>query len=150
MSTSETALQTDISSARFLAGEDRGRWQLIEIQWPYLFIDLIAKDSRKFTLRLNCTGYRQTPPTGSFWDRATGTWLAQTRWPRGGRINEVLRAEWKNGTALYLPCDREGIAGHDNWHGQYPSLIWKPERGITQYLEIVHELLHCRDYTAAA
>jgi hypothetical protein len=29
-----------------------------------------------------------------------------------------------------------------------PSKIWRPSDGIVQYLELVHELLHCRDYVS--
>jgi hypothetical protein len=45
-----------------------------------------------------------------------------------------------------LPCDRESITGHDNWRHELPSKIWRPAAGISQYLELVHELLNCADY----
>ena len=61
----------------------------------------------------------------------------------------MFRPDWKGGTALYLPCDRESIAGHDNWRHEMPSKIWRPSAGIVQYLELVHELLNCADYCAA-
>ena len=60
----------------------------------------------------------------------------------------MFRPDWKGGTALYLPCDRESIAGHDNWRHELPSKIWRPAAGINQYLELVHELLNCADYCA--
>jgi hypothetical protein len=63
-------------------------------------------------------------------------------------VSAVFRTDWKNGTALYLPCDRESFAGHDNWRHEMPSKIWRPVDGIVQYLELVHELLQSRDYTA--
>ena len=74
------------------------------------------------------------------------TILPFNRWPRskGGRLGTVFRPDWKGGTALYLPCDRESIAGHDNWRHELPSKIWRPAAGINQYLEFVHELLNCR------
>ena len=59
---------------------------------------------------------------------------------------QVFRPDWKGGTALYLPCDRESIAGHDNWRHELPSKIWRPAAGINQCLELVHELLNCADY----
>jgi hypothetical protein len=62
----------------------------------------------------------------------------------------VFRPDWKQGTALYLPCDRVSREGHDNWRTETPTMIWRPERGIMQYLEIVHELLNCGDYQPAA
>ena len=58
----------------------------------------------------------------------------------------VVPVQAKGGTALYLPCDRESIVGHDNWRHELPSKIWRPAAGINQYLELVHELLNCADY----
>ena len=63
-------------------------------------------------------------------------------------MSAVFRTDWKNGTALYLPCDRESFVGHDNWRHEMPSKIWRPGDGIVQYLELVHELLQSRDYAA--
>ena len=45
-----------------------------------------------------------------------------------------------------LPCDRQSIEGHENWHGEHPSLIWDPTVGIVHYLRIVHDLLNSGDY----
>ena len=74
--------------------------------------------------------------------------LPFNQWPRshGGRVGCVFRTAWKNGSALYLPCDRQSIDGHDNWRNELPSKIWNPGQGIVQYLELVYELLNCGDY----
>jgi len=150
MSPDEQALRADLESARFLSGEDRGRWQFKELKWPYLYVLLKARDGRKFALRLNCSGFPAAPPTGTFWDLSTDRRLDFDRWPRGGeRISLAFKPSWKNGDALYIPCDRESLAGHDGWVAQYPQLIWKPSKGITHYLEVVHELLQSRDYVCA-
>lgn len=143
----ESSLCADLASARFLSGEDRGRWQFRILQWPHLFVDVRAKDGRDFTLRLDCSGYPANPPTGTFWDMATGSRLSFDKWPAGGeRIQLAFKCGWKDGNALYIPCDRESIAGHDAWVSQYPQMIWNSSRGITMYLEIVHSLLQSRDY----
>lgn len=150
MQPDERALRADLESARFLSGEGKGRWQLINLQWPYLFVNVRAKDGRNFTLRLDSSGYPATPPTGTFWDTVTGCRLPFDKWPAGGeRIQLAFKPGWKDGNALYIPCDRESIAGHDAWVSQYPQMIWNPPRGITMYLEIVHNLLQSRDYVCA-
>ena len=150
MAPDERSLRADLASARFLAGEDRGRWVFRDLEWPHLFIDVAASDGRHFTLRLNCTGFPTSPPTGTFWDIAVNGQLAFSRWPAGGeRIRLAFRPDWKNGAALYIPCDRESIAGHDQWPSQYPQLIWDPAKGIAHYLGVVHDLLQSRDYTRA-
>ncbi|TWO71521.1 hypothetical protein FN976_11445 [Caenimonas sedimenti] len=151
MAPDERSLRADLASARFLAGEDRGRWALRDLRWPHLFADVAAPDGRRFTLRLDCAGFPAGAPTGTFWDLAADCRLPFPRWPTGGeRISLAFKPGWKDGAALYIPCDRESIAGHDQWPAQYPQLIWNPAKGISHYLGVVHDLLHSRDYACAA
>ena len=80
----------------------------------------------------------------------TNSKLSFDKWPQGGeRLQLAFKPGWKSGDALYIPCDRESIVGHDCWFAQYPQLIWNPAKGISHYLEVVHELLQSRDYTCA-
>lgn len=147
MQPDEIVLRADLVSARFLSGEDRNRWQLRDLQWPYLIVDVIARDNRSYTFRLECSGYPANAPTGTFWDLDTNTRLSFDRWPTGGeRIQLAFKPGWKDGNALYIPCDRESFIGHDAWISQYPQIIWNPTRGITLYLEVVFDLLQSRDY----
>lgn len=151
MDPDEKALRADVAKPSFrVAAADR-RWRLLAINWPYALIAVTAKDGLEHVLRFNCSGYPTAPPTAGPWDVEHNAVLAINLWPksRGGRLGAVFRPDWKAGTALYLPCDRESIAGHDNWRSDMPSKIWRPSAGITQYLELVHELLNCSDYAAA-
>ena len=144
----QRAFEADVAKAAFRLGQAEGRWRLISVAWPFAFFGVVAKDDREYVLRLNCAGYPQAAPTGGPWDIKTNKVLAFDLWPRGqgGRVSAVFRTDWKNGSALYLPCDRESLVGHDNWRHEMPSKIWRPADGIVQYLELVHELLQCRDY----
>jgi hypothetical protein len=146
----ERAFEGDLAKAKFRLGQAEARWRLLNVAWPLALIAVTAKDGREYVLRFNCSGYPQAPPTAGPWDVDRNAILAFDRWPRsqGGRVGCVFRTNWKNGSALYLPCDRESIAGHDNWRSEMPSKIWRPSDGIVQYLELVHELLHCRDYVS--
>jgi hypothetical protein len=148
----ERAFRADVAKAAFRMGTCEGRWRLVSIEWPFAFIAVMAKDEREFVLRFLCDGYPETLPTAGPWDVGRNTTLAPDRWPRskGGRLGAVFRPDWKGGTALYLPCDRQSIAGHDNWRTEMPSKLWRPSDGIVQYLELVHELLHSRDYEPPA
>jgi hypothetical protein len=152
MAPDEKALRADVAKAAFRAGVAGGRWRLLDIAWPHVFIAVTAKDGREYVLRFNGAGFPATPPTAGPWDMNTDTVLAPDLWPRskGGRLGAVFNPAWKGGTALYMPCDRESIAGHDHWRVQMPSKIWRPAAGLVQYLELVHELLHCRDYLPPA
>lgn len=151
MAPDEQSLRADLASARFLAGEDRNRWQFETLEWPFLYVSVIARDGRSFVLRLNCSGFPANAPTGTFWDVDKGGRLAFADWPAGGeRVRMAFRPDWKNGDALYIPCDSVTMVGHEGWVSQYPQLIWKPAKGISHYLEVVHDLLQSRDYACAA
>lgn len=152
MAPDEKALRADVAKAAFRAAVSKGRWRLIEITWPFVFIAVMAKDAREFVLRFNCAGFPEAPPTAGPWDIQRNAVLAVDLWPRskGGRLGAVFNSGWKDGTALYLPCDRESIAGHGHWRTQMPSKIWRSDAGLSQYLELVHELLTCSDYLSPA
>ena len=140
--------EADRGKAAFRLGEVEKRWHHIETSWPYVLIAITARDHQKYIFRFNCQGYPQTAPTGGPWNPSRNAILEFNRWPRGngGRMSAVFRTDWKKGAALYLPCDRESLAGHPNWCHEMPSKIWRPQDGIVQYLELIHELLNCRDY----
>lgn len=144
----ERAFRADLAQPKFRLGHLDGRWRLIDVAWPHASIGVTAKDGREYSLRFDCTGYPQVPPTAGPWDLEHNQILPFDRWPKssGGRVGAVFNNGWKGGTALYLPCDREAIAGHDHWRAEMPSKIWRPVDGIVQYLELVHELLNCNDY----
>jgi hypothetical protein len=144
----EAAFRADVAKAAFRAGVADRRWRLHGILWPHALIGVFAKEQREYVIQFEGSGFPNSLPTGRLWDLARGAPLAFDLWPRhhGGRVGAVFRPDWKGGSALYLPCDRLSIPGHDQWRNQMPSKIWRPAAGIVQYLELVHELLHCRDY----
>lgn len=148
----ERALRADVAKAAFRLAQAEDRWRLIIINWPIAVISVTAGDGTEFALRFDCSGYPANSPTARPWDAKTDAPLPFDRWPgsKGGRVKAVFRTDWKDGTALYLPCDRVSREGHDNWRQETPTMIWCPERGIIQYLEIVHELLNCADYQPSA
>jgi hypothetical protein len=145
----QRAFEVDIAKPVFRLGVLEEKWRLYSVSWPFVVIEVAAKDGYWYPLRFNCAGFPQVAPTAGPWDTPRNTVLQFDRWPRGngGRVTAVFRTDWKNGTALYLPCDRESIVGHDNWRVEMPSKIWRPSEGLTQYLELVHELLNSRDYS---
>jgi hypothetical protein len=149
--TDQDQLLSHLDSPRFLGGVDRGRWQAAKIDWPYAFVSIHARDGHDFLLRLECSGYPRTAPTGVFWDLDRNAPLAAHKWPKAGaRVGQALRTDWQGGTALYIPCDRAGIAGHDQWVSLYPAWLWEPAVGLSKYLEVVHDLLNGTDYVGPA
>ena len=148
----ERAFRADVARPSFKLAEVEGRWLLQGITWPHALVAVKARDDRIFTLRFELSGFPDAPPTAGLWDAARNGPLAHRLFPKsgGGRVGAVFRTDWKGGSALYLPCDREAIHGHDHWRTEMPSKIWRPADGIAQYLELVHELLNAEDYSTPA
>jgi len=152
MDIDETVFRTHLESGPFLSGVDRGRWQLVALTWPHAIIAVSAARRpgapTSYAFRVECTGYPQAPPTAQPWSVEANTPLPANRWPAGrSRIPLAFNPSWKSGQCLYLPCDRLSIEGHDPWRAQHPSLIWSPDRDITHYLRVIHELLNSSDYS---
>lgn len=152
MGPDERVFRAHIAAGPFQSGVDRGRWRLLEIAWPHALIAVSAAPRaggpEAYELRFECSNYPQSPPTAAPWDVERRAPLEHRRWPGGrSRVPLAFNPSWKGGQCLYLPCDRLSIEGHDPWRVQHPSMIWSPDRDITQYLRVVHELLTSRDYT---
>ena len=148
----ERVFMDDIEKGPFQSGVARGRWRLISVTWPYAIIAVSAapraNSPGEFFLRFDLRNYPQSPPTARPWDIEQDAPLADSKRPHGAsRVPKAFRTDWKEGTALYIPCDRVAIEGHDGWRTQHPSMIWNPVEGITLYLRVVHELLNSSDYT---
>lgn len=143
------ALEAHLSNGRFKAGTARGRWRLVEISWPYAYVDIFDRVGHTICIRFNCTGYPAHPPQGTPWDYSDQQQLPGHLWPRGGRVSQVFNPGWQGGTALYIPCDRVSIEGHGNWHSELPHLIWNPSRGLVHYVEAVHEVLQSHELQPA-
>jgi hypothetical protein len=143
----EAALARDLGSGRFRTGVAMGRWRQLYFGFPYVVIAVTAADESEIALRFECGNYPQAAVTAQPWDALRGVPLARELWPKGtSRIPLAFNPDWKGGTCLYLPCDRQSIEGHDHWRMQHPALLWEPARGICKYLGIVHQLLNTADY----
>jgi len=152
MDIAETVLRAHLDAGPFLSGVDRGRWRLLVMTWPHAIIAVSAAERPgapcEYAFRFECTGYPQTPPTAQPWSESADAPLPPDRWPGGrSRVPLAFNPGWKSGQCLYLPCDRHAIEGHDPWRTQHPSLIWSPQRDITQYLQVIYELLNSSDYS---
>lgn len=139
------ALEANLVSGRFKAGIARGRWRLVSVDWPQVFIEVFDRQGRVVCVRFECTGYPESAPQGTPWDYAAQQQLPAHLWPKGGRVSQVFNPGWQGGAALYIPCDRVSINGHDNWRAEHPHLIWNPERGLLQYVEAIHEILQSHE-----
>lgn len=147
----EQVFRAHLAAGPFQSGVARHRWRLLEVSWPQVVIAVRAIPRRgapdEYAFRFDCNDYPQSPPTARPWDAERREPLLAAQWPGGvGRVQHAFSPIW-NAQALYLPCDRLAIAGHDHWRVEHPSLLWSPAGDITQYLRILHDLLHSRDYS---
>jgi len=145
-------LERDLAAAEFRRGALELRWRMISLTWPHVQIAVSAAERpnapSEFVFRFDCSGYPEKAPTARLWSDGTHEPLAPKQWPTGRSIvPSVFRLDWKDGTCLYLPCDRLSIVGHENWIHEYPHRLWVPDRGIVCYLEQLHELLSSSDYS---
>jgi hypothetical protein len=147
VSPDEAVFNAHVAGGRFRSGVAAGRWRLVSVAWPYAVLAVRAADGIDYGLRFECANYPRVPVTGGLWDLETNSPLPVSKWPAGReRIPLAFNPGWKNGTCLYLPCDRQSIEGHEAWYQQHPSLVWNPALGIVHYLRIVYDLLNSGDY----
>jgi hypothetical protein len=141
-----------LEEVSFISGVDRGKWELVggveAIKWPFsiLWVQAVARlmsDSRIF-LRFNLENYPKSAPTACPWDIIQNCKLQNGSWPRGPyNVSTVFNPGWNNGMALYAPCDRVAMQGHDGWQHQFPQWWWRSDFTIVKYLEFVHQCLNC-------
>jgi hypothetical protein len=147
----EQAFLDEVAEGGFQLAVYLGRWRIVRVAWPIVEVEITAAPRAgapdTYGFRFDCTGYPQDPPTARPLLPATGAPLPFGLWPAGARrVSAVFRPDWQNGNCLYAPCDRMSIAGHANWHQEHAAHIWRPEKGLQQYLEFLHELLNSVDY----
>ena len=147
VSPEEAVFRAHLAGGRYLSSAAAGRWRFISVSWPHAVFAVLAADGIEYGLRFECTNYPRTPATARPWDFELDAPLAIEKWPTGRqRIPLAFNPDWKNGSCLYLPCDRVSIEGHANWHNEHPNLLWNPDLGVVHYLRLVHDLLNSGDY----
>ncbi len=148
----ERVFREHLEAGPFQSGIDRGRWRLNSIEWSHAVVAISAaprpKAPEEFFFRFELSNYPASPPTAQPWNAQLNAALEAGKWAAGnGRLQLAFNPDWKGGSCLYLPCDRQAIEGHDAWLHQHPEMIWSPDGDITQYLRIIYDLIHSKDYT---
>ncbi len=145
----ERAFRGHAERPDFQIGEAKEQWRLVGGNWPHPIITVRAHDGTDWAFRFDLNGYPAMLPNARPWDLANSAPLPNHRWPQGtGRVAAAFNPGW-NPAALYLPCDRLALAGHDQWLVQHPEKAWQPARGIIHYLEIIHDLLASHQHLPA-
>lgn len=147
-------LKEHLEEAGFQMGLDEGMWGLVNedqafASWPYVFIWIAAREKpgcpNKYHFRIDVSGYPAAAPTACPWDMEKDARLASEKWPKGGlTVSSVFNPGW-NPNALYAPCDRLAMPGHD-WRREFPDYWWSPSSRIEKYLHFLHTRLQSKDY----
>lgn len=148
----ERVFREHLEAGPFQSSVDRGRWRLDSIDWSHAVIGVSAAQRpnapEEYFFRFELSNYPASPPTAQPWNVQTNAALEAGKWAAGtGRLPLAFNPDWKGGSCLYLPCDRQSIEGHEAWFQQHPEMIWSPDGDITQYLRIIYDLIHSKDYT---
>lgn len=149
MTPDEAAFSQHLTLAKYVHGEVQGKWHEVNRNWPFSIFEIPAtrpdgtKDS--YCFRFDLANYPQSAPTACPWSLTSNTPLPPNQWPGGTLIEAAFAPGWNPG-ALYLPCDRIAMQGHERWRNEHPNLWWTPEKTIALYLNELYDLLNHRDY----
>lgn len=146
----QQVLQQHIQGGDFQDAVSRGWWRVVEIDWPYVWIAVLAgerpKSPNEYVFRFECSNYPQDAPTAVPWNPGNNCVLARDLWPAGqGHVDTVFRPDW-NSNALYLATDRVALESHQNWKTEFPKTAWNARKEITHYLGLIHVYLNSPDY----
>lgn len=148
----QRALLACLESPRFRSGVDSGKWRVVAIEWPYVYLAVSAAPRGgahiEYGLRAELTGYPQQPPACTAWSLEHNRQLTPDERPKGERAGDVFKHSWKEGEALYAPWDRS-CARYSDWATKHPALAWHAGRDLTFVLRQVHDLLNDVDETDA-
>lgn len=159
LTAAQRLVDADLRCAEFLIGVDAGKWTLAEpssaAAWPFVYTTVEAaprpNSPEQMLVRWDVDNYNDQSPTGAFWDAATNTFLATSRWPKGrpgSPVAAVFKVEgWAApGRGFYHPYDRQARHNHHEWPTQNPQRIWTKDNTLIDFLHLVHRWLNCEDY----
>ncbi|MER9243460.1 hypothetical protein [Mesorhizobium sp. M0633] len=144
MTPAQRTLGFQLNSVRFLAGVDEGRWEVLAMAWPYLFVRIRVATGPEaiFThdFRLECTGFPDPGPYVERWAYADnpehGACPAAPGTGAPGFIDALK--DWGGG--IYRAWNR-GAAQHNDWWQKRPDEAWNRNREITFIMEQLYALV---------
>jgi hypothetical protein len=155
MSPDTLLFQSHTQKASFQECVDQGMWGIEPgydkfQHWPIVLIWIQAlpkpNGPQRYYFRFDLQGYPASAPTACPWNNNTNTRLENALWPTGKcLVSKTFNYNW-NSNALYTPCDRVAMIGHDVWKTQFPELWWQSDFTISTYLHFLHGLLNSSDY----
>lgn len=144
-------LASQIGSVRFMVGEDEGRWRVLKLDFPHLYVRVTGRDhtgEREFShdFHLECTGYPDPGPFVERWcyadDEKSGSRPPAPSVGSPGFIDALK--EWSpeagGPCGIYRAWERKA-AVHNDWAGKRPEEAWRRDREITFIMEQLYALV---------
>ncbi|MBI4990124.1 MAG: hypothetical protein HZC23_15025 [Rhodocyclales bacterium] len=141
-------LEVHLGAVRFLVGQEQGRWEMLQIDFPHLYVRIKGTDpetgsSTTQDFHLLCDGYPLPGPFVERWDFAQG---CRPSPPKAGCCSpgfcDALK-DWDHENrhgGIYRAWQRYA-AVHNDWANKRPDEAWHQNRQIAFILEKLHELV---------
>lgn len=143
-SPAKRTLEAHLTTVRFLSGAQEGRWEVLLLAWPYLYVRITGRDpesGQSFTqdFRLECEGYPDPGPFVERWafadDASHGICPPK---PREGAPGFIEAMKWGDG--IYRAWSRKA-ATHNDWAKKRPDEAWHRDREIVFIMEQLYALV---------
>jgi hypothetical protein len=141
-------LEAQLNSVRFLVGDDAGRWELLLLKWPDVYVRVNGRDpdtGQTFThdFHLECTGFPDPGPLVERWsyadDATHGTRPPLPSAPGSPGFIDAMK-DWPPSSGIYRAWSRDA-ATHNNWATMRPSEAWHSKRDIVFIMEHLYALV---------
>jgi hypothetical protein len=141
-------VEAQLTSVRFLAGVDEGRWKVLLLAWPHLYVRVTGGDpetNRRLALdfRLECSGFPDPGPLVERWsysECATHGDVRQTPTVPGSPGFIDAMKDWSPGRGIYRAWSRDA-ATHNGWATKRPDEAWHPKRHLLFIMEHLYALI---------
>jgi len=144
-SPAQRTLEAQLNSVRFLCGVQDGRWEMLRLAWPYLYVRVTGRDpesGRTFAhdFRMECTGFPDPGPNVERWAYAdSAPYGSSPPAPQApGAPGFIDAMKWAEG--MYRAWSRNA-ARHGDWAKKRPDEAWHPRREIVFIMENLYALL---------
>ena len=144
----QATLSSQMDSVAFVSAVDEGRWRVLALSWPHLYVQVRSKAEGdiefEHDFRLECTGYPDPGPYVERWDYAEdATHGVRSTAPSAGAPGFIeAMKEWGGGAegGIYRAWNR-GAAHHNDWIKKRPDEAWHRDRQITFIMEQLYALV---------
>ena len=150
-SAAHRTLEAQLNAVRFQSAVEEGRWKVLLLDWPYLFVHVVGRDPASgkeygHDFRLECEGFPMPGPFVERWLFAENETHGNRPPPPGSGSPGFVEAmkDWdeipgRHG-GIYRAWSRGG-AGHNNWIDKRPDEAWDRSREITFIMEQLYALM---------